>query len=124
MLTWAYIAIFAILGAWARYGQSILVQAVAGRAFPWATLSINVLGSFLMGFLFFETVDRITMDPSLRTGILTGGLGAYTTFSTFALENLVLLQDGETLKATLYVVASNVLGIGAAIGGAWISRNI
>jgi len=124
MWTLVSIAVFAILGAWARYGQSILVQEVFGRAFPWATLSINVLGSFLMGFLFFETVDRITIDPVLRTGILTGGLGAYTTFSTFTLENLVLLQDGEALKATLYVVASNVLGIGAAIGGAWLSRNI
>lgn len=124
MWTWVSIAGFAILGAWARYGQSILVQEVFGRAFPWATLSINVLGSFLMGFLFFETVDRINMDPSLRTGILTGGLGAYTTFSTFALENLVLLQDGEAAKAALYVTASNILGIGAAIGGAWIARNI
>lgn len=73
---------------------------------------------------FFETVDRINMDPSLRTGILTGGLGAYTTFSTFALENLVLLQDGEAAKAALYVAASNILGIGAAIGGAWIARAI
>ncbi len=124
MLTWVSIAGFAILGAWARYGQSILVQEVFGRAFPWATLSINVLGSFLMGFLFFETLDRISMAPSLRAGILVGGLGAYTTFSTFALENLVLLQDGETLKAALYVGASNILGIGAAIGGAWIARNI
>lgn len=124
MLTWVSIAGFAILGAWARYGQSILVQEVFGRAFPWATLSINVLGSFLMGFLFFETLDRINIAPSLRAGILVGGLGAYTTFSTFALENLTLLQDGETLKAALYVGASNLLGIGAAIGGAWMARNI
>ncbi|HUW98562.1 MAG TPA: CrcB family protein [Acidiferrobacter sp.] len=124
MWTLISIGVFAVLGAWARYGQSLLVQGVLGRAFPWATLSVNVLGSFLMGFLFFETVDRITMDPILRTGILTGGLGAYTTFSTFALENLVLIQEGEALKATLYVVASNVLGIGAALGGAWLSRNI
>ena len=124
MWTLVSIAGFAILGAWARYGQSILVQEVFGREFPWATLSINVLGSFLMGFLFFETMDRITIAPSLRTGILVGGLGAYTTFSTFALENLVLLQDGETAKAALYVAASNMLGIGAAIGGAWMARNI
>lgn len=124
MWTLVSIAGFAILGAWARYGQSILVQEVFGRAFPWATLSINVLGSFLMGFLFFETLDRINMAPSLRAGILVGGIGTYTTFSTFALENLVLLQDGETLKAALYVAASNMLGIGAAIGGAWMARNI
>jgi fluoride exporter len=53
-----------------------------GRAFPFGTLSINVPGSFLMGFLFFAILERIKISPELRTGILTGGLGAYTTFST------------------------------------------
>jgi Integral membrane protein possibly involved in chromosome condensation len=52
--TFGFIAIFAILGAWARYGQSLLVQTVFGRGFPWATLSINVMGCFIMGFLFLK----------------------------------------------------------------------
>ncbi|MDE2130907.1 MAG: CrcB family protein, partial [Betaproteobacteria bacterium] len=72
-----YISVFAILGAFARYGQSVVVQNVLGDTFPFATLSINVLGSFLMGFLFFETLERINVSPELRTGILTGGLGTY-----------------------------------------------
>ena len=123
-MTYVFIAIFAIIGAFARYGQSIVVQSVLGRSFPFATLSINVLGSFLMGFLFFETLERINLSPELRTGILTGGLGAYTTFSTFSLESLNLIENGEMVKAGLYIVASVVLSIAAAIFGAYLSRNM
>lgn len=123
-MTFVYMAIFAIVGAFARYGQTIAVQNVLGRAFPFATLSINVLGSFLMGFLFFETLERVHVSPELRTGILTGGLGAYTTFSTFSLESLNLMENGEMLKAGLYVGSSVVLSIAAAIFGAYLSRNL
>jgi fluoride exporter len=123
-MTFVYLAIFAIIGAFARYGQTIVVQNVMGRAFPFGTLSINVLGSFLMGFLFFTTLERITISPELRTGILTGGLGAYTTFSTFSLETLNLIENGEMVKAGLYVGGSVVLSIAAAIFGAYLSRNL
>ncbi len=123
-MTYVFIAIFAIIGAFARYGQSIVVQGVLGRSFPFATLSINILGSFLMGFLFFETLERINLSPELRTGILTGGLGAYTTFSTFSLESLNLIENGEMVKAGLYIGASVVLSIAAAIFGAFLSRNM
>jgi fluoride exporter len=123
-MTFAYMAIFAIIGAFARYGQTIVVENVMGRAFPFATLSINVLGSFLMGFLFFATVERINISPELRTGILAGGLGAYTTFSTFSLESLNLMENGEMVKTGLYVAGSVVLSIAAAIFGAQLSRNL
>ncbi|MGH7041035.1 MAG: fluoride efflux transporter FluC, partial [Acetobacteraceae bacterium] len=75
------IAIFGTLGCWARFGQAHLVQTIWGADFPYATLSINLLGSFLMGFLFIETLERLTFPPALRTGVLTGFLGGYTTFS-------------------------------------------
>ncbi|MGC9184939.1 MAG: fluoride efflux transporter CrcB [Thiomonas sp.] len=123
-MTYVFIAIFAIIGAFARYGQTLVVQSVLGRSFPFATLSINVLGSFLMGFLFFETLERLNLSPELRTGILTGGLGAYTTFSTFSLESLNLIENGEMVKAGLYIAASVVLSIAAAIFGAFLSRNM
>ncbi|AUW33185.1 MULTISPECIES: fluoride efflux transporter CrcB [Acidithiobacillus] len=122
--TLGLIAVFAVLGAWARYGQSILVQMVLGRGFPWATLSINVLGCFLMGFLFFETLERSALSPELRTGILTGGLGAYTTFSTFSLETLVLFENGEAIKAFAYMFSSLFLCVAAAFMGAWVARSI
>ena len=123
-MNYIYIAVFAIVGAYARYGQTLAVQGMLGRMFPFATLSINVLGSFLMGFLFFLTLERVTISPELRTGLLTGGLGAYTTFSTFSLETFNLIENGELLKATLYVFGSVVLSLAAVIFGAYLARNL
>lgn len=123
-MTYLYLAIFALLGVFARYGQTLVVQGIAGRDFPWAILSINVLGSFLMGFLFFETLERISISPQLRTGILTGGLGTYTTFSTFTLETLNYFESGEVWKGVLYIVSSVVLSLMAALFGAYLSRNM
>lgn len=123
---WTYLAIafFGVLGCWARFAQTNLVQAVFGRDFPYATLSINVLGSFLMGFLFIESLERLTLSPALRTGILTGLIGGYTTFSTFEMETLLLAEEGEALKAVLYVALSVGLGFVAAFGGAYMARNL
>jgi CrcB protein len=122
MWTYVAIAIGGALGCWARYAQTTLVQAVYGRGFPLATLSINVIGSFLMGFLFIATLERLTIAPAIRTGVLTGVLGGYTTFSTFEMETLLLAESGELVKAALYVVLSVVLGFVAAFGGAYLAR--
>jgi len=124
MLTYVFIAVFGVLGCWARYGMTNLVQTVYGREFPYATLSINVGGSFLMGFLFIETLERLTVSPELRTGVLTGFLGGYTTFSTFQMEIFLLVEQGAPIKAVLYLVLSIVLGFAAAFGGAYIARNL
>ena len=122
--TMATIALFAVVGAWARYGQTLLIQKWLGRDFPWATLSINVIGSFLMGFLFFATLERISISPELRTGILTGGLGAYTTFSTFSVESLLLFEGGEPIKSFVYMITSLLLCFIATLVGSWISRSV
>ncbi|MDA8362674.1 MAG: fluoride efflux transporter CrcB [Gammaproteobacteria bacterium] len=122
MWTYLAIAVGGILGCWARYGMTGLVQMLFGRAFPLATLSINVLGSFLMGFLFIATLDRVSISPALRAGILTGGLGGFTTFSTFAMESLLLMEQGEAFKAAAYVALSVVLGLMAVFGGAYLAR--
>ena len=123
MRAYLAIAIGGTLGCWARYFMTNLVQALAGRDFPYATLSINVLGSFLMGFLFVATLDRLMISPYVRLGVLTGFLGGFTTFSTFAMETLLLAEGGESGKAAAYVVLSVLLGIAAALGGAYIARN-
>jgi fluoride exporter len=124
MWTYVAIAIGGTLGCWARYAQTNLVQAVFGRDFPYATFSINVIGSFLMGFLFILTLERLMIPPSVRVGVLTGVLGGYTTFSTFEMETLLLAENGEVFKAALYVVVSVVVGFAAAFGGAYIARNL
>lgn len=124
MWTYIAIAIFGIFGCWARYGMTNLVQTIYGRDFPYATLSINVGGSFLMGFLFIETIERLTISPELRTGILTGFLGGYTTFSTFEMEILLLVEQGAAVKAILYLALSVGLGFTAAFFGAYVARNL
>jgi CrcB protein len=124
MWTYLAIAIGGVLGCWARYAMTNLVQAIYGRDFPYATLSINVLGSFLMGFLFVETLERLTISPYLRIGILTGFLGGFTTFSTFAMETLLLAEQGEAAKGFLYLALSMLLGLAGAFGGAYIARNL
>ncbi|MGH6702981.1 MAG: fluoride efflux transporter CrcB [Bradyrhizobium sp.] len=124
MWTYVAIAIGGTIGCWARFAQTNLVQAVYGRDFPYATMSINVIGSFVMGFLFIETLERLTLSPVIRTGILTGVLGGYTTFSTFEMETVLLAEGGEVLKATLYVLLSVGLGFVGAFGGAYIARNL
>ncbi len=124
MQTYLAIAIGGILGCWARYAMTNLVQAIYGRSFPYATLSINVLACFLMGFLFVETLDRLTISSVLRTGILTGFIGGFSTFSTFAMETLLLAEKGEFAKGGLYIAVSLVFGMAATFGGAYIARNL
>jgi CrcB protein len=124
MSTYIAIAIGGTLGCWARFLQTNLVQTVYGRGFPIATMSINIIGSFLMGFLFIETLERLTLSPAMRTGLLTGVLGGYTTFSTFEMEAVLLAENGEIFKAALYVSMSVVLGFLAAFAGAYLARNL
>jgi CrcB protein len=124
MWTYFAIAVGGTLGCWARFAQTQLVQAVYGRDFPYATMSINVIGSFAMGFLFVETLERLILPPALRTGVLTGVLGGYTTFSTFEMETVLLVEGGELVKAALYVMLSVGLGFLGALGGAYIARNL
>jgi CrcB protein len=124
MWTYAAIALFGTLGCWARYGLNGLVRLAYGGEFPYATLIINVLGSGLMGFLFFATLERLTVSPALRVGILTGFLGGFTTFSTFEMEFLLLTEQGEIARAVSYLALSVVLGFAAAFGGAYIARNL
>lgn len=124
MWTYVAIAIGGTLGCWARYAQTSFVQTALGRDFPFATMSINVIGSFLMGFLFILTLERLMIPPSVRAGVLTGVLGGYTTFSTFEMETLLLAENGEFFKAALYVILSVIIGFGAAFGGAYVARNL
>jgi len=123
---WAYIAIAVggVLGCWARYAMTNLVQSIFGREFPYATLSINLLACLLMGFLFEETIERLTISPVLRVGILTGFVGGFSTFSTFAMETLLLAEQGEPAKGLLYVLLSVVLGLAAVTGGVYIARSL
>jgi len=105
------------LGSILRFLMSTAMVAWLGRDFPYGTLTINVLGSFLMGFLAFVLVEHFDLDAIWRTTILVGVLGGFTTFSSFSLETLHLFLTGETLKALLYIGLSVILCVGAAAIG-------
>ena len=122
--TYFAIAIGGIIGCCVRYGITGPIQAIFGKSFPVATLFINVLGSFLMGFLFIFTLERMSIPPALRAGILVGGLGGFTTFSTFSMEILQLVEAGEMLKAGMYIALSVILGVLAAFLGVYWARSL
>lgn len=123
---WAYvtIAIGGIFGCWARYAMTNGVQALLGRGFPYATLSINILACLLIGFVFTEMVERVSVAPAIRIGILTGFVGGFSTFSTFAMETVFLAEQGEWGRSALYVFLSLVLGLAATVAGVFIARAI
>jgi fluoride exporter len=123
---WAYvtIAIGGVLGCWARYTMTTSVQGLLGRAFPYATLSINVVACLLIGFIFTVTMERIIVAPTIRLGILTGFIGGFSTFSTFAMETYLLAEQGAWGRSALYVFLSLLLGLAATFVGVLAARAI
>jgi CrcB protein len=101
------------LGAVLRYAVSVGCQRLAGGVFPVGTLTVNVGGCLLIGFLGALLSGPFLLRDELRLGLLVGVLGGFTTFSTFGWETFALLNDGEWSRAALNMVASNVLGLAA-----------
>jgi CrcB protein len=110
------------LGALARFLVSNGLYRVLGRDFPWGTLGVNLLGSFAMGLLFVLLLERSLLAPELRAAIMIGFLGSFTTFSTFSLETLTLVEQGEMLPALANVVVSVVVCIAACWAGIAAAR--
>ena len=114
------IALGGSLGAVSRFWVANTIYGIFGREFPHGTLFINVSGSFLMGFLTELLLQRFPVAVEYRAAILIGFLGAYTTFSSFALETYVLIEQGEYLKALANALLSVILCVGAVwIGLLW-----
>jgi len=111
------IALGGSLGAVTRFLVANGIYAVLGRSFPHGTLFVNVSGSFLMGLLTQLMLQRFAMAVEYRAAILVGFLGAYTTFSTFALETLYLFEEGCLLKAFLNIFLSAVLCLAGVRSG-------
>ncbi len=106
-----WIGLAGVLGTFARYGLSGVVQRACGSSFPCGTLAVNVLGCFLFGLIWSLAEDRLSISGEVRTVILIGFMGAFTTFSSFAFETAQLLRDAQWASAATNIVAQNALGI-------------
>ena len=111
-------------GALLRFWVSGWVYAMLGRGFPFGTLMVNVFGSLLMGLLSVLLIERLSLGPEWRAAILIGLLGGFTTFSTFSIETLNLIEVGDHAKALANAVLSVVLCVGAAWAGVIAGRQI
>ena len=119
MMAYVWIAIGSALGGVARYWCSGVAARTIGETFPWGTLIVNVVGSFIIGF--FATLTgpdgRVFVSSAARQFVMIGFCGGYTTFSSFSIQTLNLVQDGEWLQAGGNIVGSVVLCLIAVWAG-------
>ena len=109
------------IGALARYYIAGWIQA-ASSSFPLGIFVVNISGGLLMGMIVEASALKLNLSPELRTFLTVGILGGYTTFSTFSLDSVLLLQKGEYAQAAVYMVGSVVLSIMALLAGLWLVR--
>ena len=116
------VALGGAIGASARFLTNVAALRLIGAGFPWATLAVNVAGSFLMGLLVICFAERglTRLAPFAMTGVL----GGFTTFSAFSLDTISLWQRGDALAATSYVAGSVVLSLAALLAGMAAARGI
>ena len=116
------VGIGGFFGAISRYLIATWIQKLSSSFFPIGTLSVNVIGSFLIGFLYLYFSH--TINPTLKAMLITGFLGALTTFSTFSLETLLLLQEGLYLKAGLNILLNVTLTISSTFAAIIIFKKL
>lgn len=119
------VALGGAIGASLRFISGAAILRVLGNGFPYGTMFVNVVGSFLMGLLAFYLLER--MDGSLARFapfLLTGLLGGFTTFSAYSLDALYLMERGRYLSASVYMGGSVILAIGALFLGITIARSL
>ncbi len=120
--TLSYVALGGAVGASARYLTGVAALRLMGPGFPWGTLAVNVVGSFLMGGLVvaLAQLSATRFAPLLMTGLL----GGFTTFSAFSLDAVTLWERGAVAQAVFYVAASVVLSLTALVAGLFLARSL
>lgn len=108
------------LGAVSRYGIGLLTAKAWGTRFPWGTLTVNLLGCFLIGFIFALADRSRLLTPDMRLLLITGYLGALTTFSSFSLETINAARAGMHLQPVVNILANNLAGLAFTIMGLWL----
>ncbi len=118
------IAVGGAVGALGRHSVDMLTLRWLGAGFPYGTLTVNVLGSFLMGALIEVMALRWSVGPEVRALLSVGVLGGFTTFSTFSLDFVVLVERGQLGTALGYAALSFSLSILGLFAGLWLFRTI
>jgi CrcB protein len=116
------VSLGAIVGANLRYILSRYAAKVLGPVFPYGTLMINILGSFIVGWFMIWTTERVLVDPRWRLLIVVGFCGGFTTFSSYAFESMAYFEQGQWALMASNVVANNVLCLLAAVAGMAVAR--
>jgi fluoride exporter len=122
VLDFLVISLGAIVGANLRYWMSRGAARLLGPVFPYGTLSINVLGSFVVGFFLIWTSERVLVDPRWRLLVVVGFCGGYTTFSSYAYETMAFFEQGQWGLMFTNFFANNLLAFGAALVGMALAR--
>lgn len=117
-----YVGLGGFIGSMARYAIYLLIGTRWSLIFPWGTFTVNILGSLLIGILIGLSYRGGLLSDSLRLFLITGFCGGFTTFSTFSMEGMNLLQQGHTSQFVSYSMGSVVLGIAAVFIGFQLSR--
>jgi len=122
MSRFLWICLGGAAGTGARYLLSGWLLRVAGPAFPWGTLAVNVIGSFLLGAIMHVALTTDLISPTLRLGLTTGVMGGFTTYSTFNYETLQYLQRSDWLAAGANLAATVVACLAAGALGVLVGR--
>jgi fluoride exporter len=118
------VAVGGAFGAVSRYTLDRFIEQRSFALFPWATFTINLTGCFLVGTVIASLVDRHEVPGWLRSGLVLGFIGGYTTFSTYAQETLDLLESEDFAVALLYGLGSIVAGVAAVFAGNLVGRSL
>jgi CrcB protein len=124
MFDWAWVAIGGAVGSMMRYGTTIVIQRLTRIEFPLATVAVNIVGSFIIGWIAYLVFEREFMSVQTRLVVMVGILGGFTTFSTFSLETLRLIQQGGWQAAALNIGLSLAGGLFAAWAGFTLSSSL
>ncbi|MEZ5817429.1 MAG: fluoride efflux transporter CrcB [Hyphomicrobiaceae bacterium] len=112
------------LGAGARYLVNVTCMQLLGPSFPWATMTVNIVGSFLMGVIVAASGTLLSGSAVLRTFLATGILGGFTTFSAFSLDVFELFERRQPALAALYIAASLGISVAALVAGVALVRSL
>jgi|SRR6056297_2749997 len=124
MFKFIYIGFGGFLGAISRYTISKWIGTKFESTIPYGTLTVNILGSFVLGFLMTFIINKTNVSPNIRLALTTGFLGALTTFSTYAYETIILIEDKNYYLAGFNILSNLLLGLIFVLLGIFLAKAI